>query len=138
MTGAMARTISNQAAFRWNFRASLRCLTAFAAVLFLGVGLGAQEKAPDKTPVLVLVSVDGMKPEYITHADEHGAKVPNLRRMMKEGTYAEGVQGVIPTVTYASHTALVTGVWPAKHGIYANTLFDPFDKGKQAWYWYAE
>ena len=87
---------------------------------------------------MVMVSVDGMKPEYVTHADEHGAKVPNLRRMMKEGTYAEGVQGVIPTVTYASHTALVTGVWPAKHGIYANTLFDPLDKGKTAWYWYAE
>jgi len=85
-----------------------------------------------------MVSVDGMKPEYVTQADEHGAKVPNLRRMMKEGTYAEGVQGVVPTVTYASHTALVTGVWPAKHGIYANTLFDPLDKGKAAWYWYAE
>lgn len=85
-----------------------------------------------------MVSVDGMKPEYVTQADEHGAKVPNLRRMMKEGTYAEGVQGVVPTVTYASHTALVTGVWPAKHGIYANTLFDPLDKGKSAWYWYAE
>lgn len=87
---------------------------------------------------MVMVSVDGMKPEYVTQADEHGAKVPNLRRMMKEGTYAEGVQGVVPTVTYASHTALVTGVWPAKHGIYANTLFDPLDKGKSAWYWYAE
>jgi len=23
---------------------------------------------------------------------------------MKEGTYAEGVQGVVPTVTYPSHT----------------------------------
>ncbi len=71
-----------------------------------------------------------MKPEYVTHADEHGAKIPNLRRMMAEGTYAEGVQGVVPTVTYPSHTTLVTGVWPTKHGIYANTLFDPLDKDK--------
>jgi len=109
-------------------------LTVLAVVLFLGGPLSAQEKAP----VLVMVSVDGMKPEYVTHADEHGAKVPNLRRMMKEGTYAEGVQGVIPTVTYASHTTLTTGVWPAKHRIYANTLFDPLDKAKQAWYWYSE
>jgi predicted AlkP superfamily pyrophosphatase or phosphodiesterase len=121
-------------AVRSNTSASLRFLTALAGVLFLGWPLGAQEKAP----VLVMVSVDGMKPEYVTHAEEHGRRVPNLRRMMKEGTYAEGVQGVIPTVTYASHTALVTGVWPVKHGIYANTLFDPFDKGKMAWYWYAE
>ena len=112
----------------------LRFLTLLALILFLCASLQAQ----DKTPALVMVSVDGMKPEYVTHADEHGAKVPNLLRMMKEGTYAEGVQGVVPTVTYPSHTTLVTGVWPAKHGILANTLFDPLDKGKQAWYWYAE
>ena len=42
----------------------------------------AQENVQRKTPVLILVSVDGMKPEYVTHAEEHGAKVPNLRRMM--------------------------------------------------------
>jgi predicted AlkP superfamily pyrophosphatase or phosphodiesterase len=111
-----------------------RILTALALVLFFGGRL----KAQDKAPVLVMVSVDGMKPEYVTHADEHGAKVANLRRFMMEGMYAEGVEGVIPTVTYPSHTTLVTGVWPAKHGIYANTLFDPLDKGKMAWYWYAE
>jgi predicted AlkP superfamily pyrophosphatase or phosphodiesterase len=117
-------------------------LTALAVVLFLALlpsgAVRAQDKTPERMPVLVMVSVDGMKPEYVTHADEHSAKVPNLRRMMREGTYAEGVEGVIPTVTYASHTALVTGVWPAKHGIYANTLFDPLDRGKMAWYWYAE
>lgn len=119
-------------------RPSLRILTTLLLFLFLGGSPGrvfAQQKAP---PALVMISVDGMKPEYVTHAEEHGAKVPNLRRLMQEGAYAEGVQGVVPTVTYPSHTTLISGVWPAKHGIYANTLFDPTDKGKQAWYWYAE
>jgi predicted AlkP superfamily pyrophosphatase or phosphodiesterase len=106
----------------------LSLLFAFCATL----------EAQEGKPILVMVSVDGMRPDYITHADEHGAKVPNLRRFITEGTYAEGVQGVVPTVTYPSHTTLVTGVWPAKHGIYANALFDPLDKGKMAWYWYAE
>ena len=32
-------------------------------------------------PVL-LISIDGLKPEYVTQADEHGLKVPNLRRIM--------------------------------------------------------
>src|SRR5262252_4921929 len=118
----------------------LSLLLAFSATLPAQerVQEKAHEDVPRKTPVLILVSVDGMKPEYVTHAEEHGAKVPNLRRMMAEGMYAEGVQGVIPTVTYPSHTTLITGVWPAKHGIYANLLFDPLDKGHQAWYWYAE
>src|SRR5271169_4126598 len=95
----------------------------------------AQEKP---APLLVMISVDGLRPDYVTEADAHGAKVPNLRRFMKEGAYAEGVVGVVPTVTYPSHTTLVTGVWPAKHGIWANTTFDPLEKNYQGWYWYAE
>ena len=44
----------------------------------------------------------------------------------------------MPTVTYPSHTTLVTGVWPAKHGILANTTFDPLQQNQGGWYWYAE
>ena len=89
-------------------------------------------------PLLVVISVDGLRPDYITAADQHGAKVPELRKLLKEGTYADGVTGVVPTVTYPSHTTLMTGVWPAKHGIWANTVFDPLGKNYQGWYWYAE
>jgi predicted AlkP superfamily pyrophosphatase or phosphodiesterase len=89
-------------------------------------------------PLLVMISVDGMRPDYITEADARGVKVPNLRRFLREGAFADGVQGVVPTVTYPSHTTLVTGVWPAKHGIYANSVFDPFGKNADGWYWYNE
>jgi predicted AlkP superfamily pyrophosphatase or phosphodiesterase len=109
-------------------------------VLTLGLLLGggvlrAQEKG---SPLLVMISIDGLRPDYVTAADAHGAKVPNLRRFLKEGAYAEGVTGVVPTVTYPSHTTLVTGVWPATHGIWANTTFDPLQKNYQGWYWYSE
>jgi predicted AlkP superfamily pyrophosphatase or phosphodiesterase len=96
----------------------------------------AQDQA--QPPLLVMISIDGLRPDYITGADAHGAKVPNLRRFLKEGAYAEGVTGVVPTVTYPSHTTLVTGVWPAKHGILANATFDPLQKNYQGWYWYTE
>src|SRR5271157_2964208 len=104
-------------------------------MLLVGGVLRAQEKA---SPLLVMISIDGLRPDYVTAADAHGAKVPNLRRFMKEGAYAEGVTGVVPTVTYPSHTTLVTGVWPATHGIWGNTTFDPLQKNYQGWYWYAE
>ncbi len=107
-----------------------------AAVLFGFLRpLQAQDKA---APLLVVISVDGLRPDYITAADEHGAKVPEFRRFMKEGAYADGVTGVVPTVTYPSHTTLMTGVWPAKHGILGNATFDPLGKNYQGWYWYAE
>lgn len=105
------------------------------AVLLLGRAGFGQENA---APLLVIISVDGMKPEYVTAADAHGLKVPNLRRFLKEGAYADGVIGVIPTVTYPSHTTMVTGVLPATHGIWANTVFDPLRTNHDAWYWYAK
>jgi predicted AlkP superfamily pyrophosphatase or phosphodiesterase len=102
--------------------------------LLLAAGAWAQQ-APQ---LLVMISVDGLRPDYITAADVHGVKAPNLRRFLSEGTYAAGVRGVVPTVTYPSHTTLVTGVWPASHGILANTKFDPLQKNAEGWYWYAE
>ncbi len=95
----------------------------------------AEEQAK---PLLVVISVDGLRPEYVTEAEAHGSKVAHLRKLMREGAFAEGVSGVIPTVTYPSHTTLMTGVWPAKHGILGNATFDPLRKNDQGWYWYAE
>jgi len=107
-------------------------LTLFFATLRPAMG---QDKA---APLLVVISVDGLRPDYVTAADAHGAKVPHLRKFLHVGTYAQGVTGVIPTVTYPSHTTLMTGVWPAKHGILANQTFDPLQKNHEGWYWYAE
>ncbi len=64
---------------------------------------------------VVMISIDGMKPEYIIQAAGYNLKVSVLRRFMTGGTYAEGFVGVVPTVTYPSHTTMVTGVWPAEH-----------------------
>jgi predicted AlkP superfamily pyrophosphatase or phosphodiesterase len=110
-------------------------LFALAGIFLFSSNTLSQEQA---SPLLVIISVDGMRPDYITEADAHGAKVPNLRRFLKEGTYAEGVVGTVPTVTYPAHTTLVTGVSPAKHGIFANTTFDPLQQNLQGWYWYTE
>jgi predicted AlkP superfamily pyrophosphatase or phosphodiesterase len=89
-------------------------------------------------PVVVMLSIDGLKPDYVLEADKYGLKIPNLRRLVKEGAYATNVTGVMPTVTYPSHTTMITGVAPARHGIYANSPFDPFAKNQGGWMWYAE
>jgi predicted AlkP superfamily pyrophosphatase or phosphodiesterase len=79
-------------------------------------------------PHLLVISIDGMGADYVTKADEHGLKIPTLRRFLKEGTYADGVVGVIPTMTYPSHMTMATGVWPSEHGVYNNQKFDPLGK----------
>jgi len=87
---------------------------------------------------VLMISVDGMKPEYVLDADAHALKIPFLRSLLRDGAYARGVAGVWPTVTYPSHTTLLTGVSPAQHGIYNNLEFDPRRQFGEAWYWYAD
>src|SRR5260221_11090464 len=92
-------------------------LPRFAFLFFLLGGFlpGALAHAQEKpAPILLMISIDGLRPDYITAADARGAKVPNLRRFLKDGTYAEGVIGVAPTVTYPRPTPRSTGDRPAK------------------------
>ena len=101
-------------------------------VAALGVAMASGVTwAQSPSPLLVMISVDGLRPDYVTKADAHGAKIPVFRRLLVDGAFADGVRGVVPTVTYPSHTTLVTGVWPAQHGIYANTTFDPLRKNSR-------
>jgi predicted AlkP superfamily pyrophosphatase or phosphodiesterase len=103
--------------------------------LACGTAAAAQR---DGKALLVLISVDGLKPEAILEAESHGLKVPNLRAFLADGAYATGVHGVMPTLTYPSHMTILTGVSPATHGIYSNTTFDPYGRNEHGWYWYTE
>jgi hypothetical protein len=69
---------------------------------------------------LVVISVDGLDNRYLLDAGPMGLKIPNLRRMMREGQVSRGVIGVVPTVTWPSHTTIITGVDPVVHGILGN------------------
>lgn len=103
---------------------------------------GGTEKAAGRevaqTIPVVMISIDGLRPDYVLDAERLGWKLPNLTALAKEGAYATGVAGITPTVTYPSHTTLITGTSPARHGIPANTPFDPFGSNLGGWYWYAE
>jgi predicted AlkP superfamily pyrophosphatase or phosphodiesterase len=111
-----------------------------ALLVFASVSAGAAWSSPSpvSAPLVVLISVDGLKPEAVLDASAHGLKVPHLRAFMTDGAYATGVRGVLPTLTYPSHTTLITGASPAHHGIFDNTTFDPFARNDRGWYWYAE
>lgn len=104
------------------------CLCLFTLISF----------AQSRNVPVVLISIDGLKPDYITEADKYHLKIPNLHKMLAEGTHAKAVTGILPTVTYPSHTTMLTGVSPGKHGILYNTPFDPFGKNLGGWMWYAE
>lgn len=113
------------------------CLLLFITLSMTGVG----QVQPGTQPIdahVIMISIDGLPPGYYTRSAALGLKVPNLTAMKLSGAYAEGVEGVYPSVTYPSHTSMVTGVRPATHGIVQNRIFEaPTDPQTRAWYWFA-
>ena len=73
----------------------------------------------------------------VLEAKARGVADPNLQALAQHGVYAAAVRDALPSVTYPNHTTLVTGVWPAVHGISNNTVFDPLRRNLGGWYWYS-
>ncbi len=107
--------------FRW---------LAICALIASTASLQAERSADH----VVLISIDGLRPEFYL---DPAWPAPMLRQLVEDGSHAETVRGVYPSVTYPSHTTMVTGVLPARHGIFYNTPFEPEGETGR-WYWEAE
>lgn len=81
---------------------------------------------------VVLISIDGFRPEFYK---DSSWPAPNLQQRMTQGVYADYVQSVFPSITYPSHTTIITGAMPGRHGIVHNNI----PEGNTGdWYWYEE
>jgi predicted AlkP superfamily pyrophosphatase or phosphodiesterase len=118
------------------FGSMLKGLVLGAGVMLASGAQAAKTPAPAGHPVL-MISIDGLRPGDVIEAEQRGMKLPNLRRFMADGAYASGVTGVLPTLTYPSHTTLITGAAPAVHGVVSNNTFDPTNINADGWDWYS-
>ncbi len=80
---------------------------------------------------VILISIDGFRPDF--YLDE-AWPAPVLQHMAEYGAHAQAVRGVFPSVTYPSHTTVISGRTPADHGIYYNAPFEP-QGATGRWYW---
>jgi predicted AlkP superfamily pyrophosphatase or phosphodiesterase len=69
---------------------------------------------------VLLISIDGFRWDYLDRG-----LTPNLSRLAREGVRAEALVPVFPTKTFPNHFTIVTGRYPARHGIVANVLTAP-------------
>lgn len=67
---------------------------------------------------LVVISLDSMGFRDLNELRE---LTPNLAALIDQGAWVKRVQGIFPTLTYPSHTSIITGQYPAVHGIVNNT-----------------
>src|SRR5271170_8502995 len=109
-----------------------RRISAIVTLLLAASSLQAATKK------VVIISIDGLRGMTLASLSTRNLHTPNLNEFAQGGTLSDGLLGVYPTVTYPSHTTLVTGVSPSIHGILGNGMFDPEHQFDGAWYWYAQ
>jgi predicted AlkP superfamily pyrophosphatase or phosphodiesterase len=101
------------------------------AVTLLALFIASGQLMAQKAKHVIFLTIDGFRPDFYLDAEW---QTPNIRALLKDGAYAKGVNSVFPSMTYPSHTTIVTGVQPARHGIFYNNIFTP-DGASQKPYW---
>ncbi|KAL2480215.1 Alkaline-phosphatase-like family protein [Abeliophyllum distichum] len=109
------------------------CVALFAAIAFAFLFFSSSSSNSEsinevarpltklKHPVVLLISSDGFRFGY-----QFKTNTPNINRLIKNGTEAElGLIPVFPTLTFPNHYSIVTGLYPAYHGIINNYFTDP-------------
>ena len=94
------------------------------SILLLPFSNGHAESKTTASSRTILISFDGAKLEVIERLIRNG-KLPwngGFARLIREGTRAEGMTSVLPTVTATNHISIATGAYPERTNIAANTL----------------
>jgi predicted AlkP superfamily pyrophosphatase or phosphodiesterase len=92
----------------------LRAGFAFILLLSLLSAQPARKDAASRPAArrLAVISIAGLDERFLAEPPSR-LKIPNIRKLMREGTVAGGVVGVAPSETYESALAIATGVPPA-------------------------
>ena len=74
----------------------------------------------DLHPTVILISLDGFRWDYLDKFP-----TPTLTELAASGVRAKALIPAFPTKTFPNHYTIVTGLYPAHHGIVANSMYDP-------------
>lgn len=94
----------------------------FEIILFfvvLGFVAVAKTQKVEPTPIVIMVSFDGFRHDYVEMYD-----APNFKEFIKSGVAAESMTPSYPSKTFPNHYTLVTGLYPDHHGLVDNTFYD--------------
>jgi arylsulfatase A-like enzyme len=91
---------------------------SFAVTAILAAVIAAGPALAGKAVLNLVLVLDGLRPDSIT-AEE----TPHLWRLRQEGVNFLNGHSVFPTVTRANATAIGTGTYPDRNGIFGNTLY---------------
>jgi predicted AlkP superfamily pyrophosphatase or phosphodiesterase len=102
----------------WGMRRIAAGLILLVAASIVPAGPGAGRHAAAAPPLSIYVIVmDGM------HPDDVDELTPNLLEFRRDATWYEQSRSVLIAETIPNHVAMMTGVYPARSGIAANSFW---------------
>lgn len=100
-------------------------LKLYLVLSFLFFSVQAENKTEieplDPSKKLIVIMLDGFGWNYF---QQPGLLHPGYERFKKEGVVAEYVQPIFPSSSFESWTTISTGLYPEKHQILGNYMYD--------------
>jgi predicted AlkP superfamily pyrophosphatase or phosphodiesterase len=87
--------------------------------MLLWCGACGHPDADDGQRKVLLIGLDGVRVDVLVDA-----RTPNLDALAAAGFFADSVRTADPTVSGPCWSIMLTGVWPAKHGVLGNEFSD--------------
>ncbi|ODM96495.1 Ectonucleotide pyrophosphatase/phosphodiesterase family member 5 [Orchesella cincta] len=97
-----------------------RIISVFIAVTLLGNVISVPLNKLSEHPVILVVSFDGFRHDYLTKVD-----TPALHELKNDGASVPYMEPVFPTMTFPNHQSIATGLYAESHGVVDNEFFDP-------------
>ena len=100
----------------------LRILQFIVVITLLGfTDPSSVNQMGDEDPqTVILISIDGLRADYLTRG-----VTPNILKLSEEGVHAKYLEPIFPSKTFPNHYSIITGLYPANHGIVNNSMYDP-------------
>jgi predicted AlkP superfamily pyrophosphatase or phosphodiesterase len=126
----MGNRSSGKARVRW-------ALVAFASLVIAGLahpeGAQPQEASleqreapgrrpdapppPQKAKKVLLIGIDGVRPDILADVS-----TPHIDSLIANGAFSDSAYTARPTISGPGWSSMLTGVWPAKHGVVTNNF----------------
>lgn len=81
---------------------------------------------------LLVISIDALNAKDLSYIQT----LPNFRSIIQEGSLVKSIEPSYPSMTYCCHTSIITGTSPKQHGIYNNTIMNPYKLDIEQWHWF--
>jgi arylsulfatase A-like enzyme len=91
------------------------------------VAVGTPRPVPTPSPKVVIISIDGLRPDAIGPSMPTQVPAPNITGLARRGAFTWKAQTISPSMTLPAHASMLSGVTPSVHGL----MWDDYqpDKG---------